>query len=318
MAGPARSMQTSQIKTAYGAATVVFVRGVVAHADRQFETEVWSEGGGGHVGPHGGYVRAAQVHSQTTEHQDIFVREPGGQEYRFALQDWKLGVRPGSNVAVGFESLPNSKTEVFRVRNMDTGQDLQISGWDQWMQEHGLMPTLGTSFWRVSFIAIVLALIMLIFFSYLDVRQHDSPYRNRSQAAHVQMIQLERGLSQREAAWRSLPRARRATEAEPAALYARAERAARDANDEEARARTNGAVPWPGLSWDTLNRTLNQLASTFDKAFFFGCLSLCITMPVLWLFISWPRRMRHNNLCKQTFVVVQHQFNEAFTRALSP
>ena len=98
--------------------------GEVLHADRVFETHVSSSGGGGSVGPNGGYVHAPQLNSETTDHQTVFVRAEDGTEQSFEWRNWNLPVRPGSKVAVIWGAKRGEGNGSFlAARNFDTGEE---------------------------------------------------------------------------------------------------------------------------------------------------------------------------------------------------
>ena len=98
------------------------VTGEVKHTDRAFETIVRSSGGGGSVGPNGGYVSAPRLDSTSVAHQNLFVRDDSGAEHSFAWSGWTLPVRSGNRVSVMWGG-PKGANEgkYLAAANLDTG-----------------------------------------------------------------------------------------------------------------------------------------------------------------------------------------------------
>lgn len=120
-------------------ARITRIEGEVLHADRQHSLHVTSRGGGGMVGPHGGYVAAPTVTSQTTEHETIFLRLADGSETSLWFRNWSVPVRPGSRLAVILAAPGTSSEEaILAARNMDTGEERWTDVRD-WAQGHGLL-----------------------------------------------------------------------------------------------------------------------------------------------------------------------------------
>ena len=135
----ALSSTKESLVTSGGKAWLCRFEGQVLHADRSFETHVSSSGGGGSVGPGGGYVAAPQLSSQTTDHQTIFVRAKDGTERSFEWRDWNLPVRPGSTVAVVWGGRNGTEVGPFLgARNLDTGEE-RWRDVQQWARNQGLL-----------------------------------------------------------------------------------------------------------------------------------------------------------------------------------
>lgn len=120
-------------------AHITRIEGEVLHADRQLGLHVSSQGGGGMVGPQGGFVAAPTLTSQTTEHERIFLRLADGSETSFWFRNWSVPVRPGSRLAVILATTGASSGEtVLAARNMDTGEERWMDI-RQWAQGNGLL-----------------------------------------------------------------------------------------------------------------------------------------------------------------------------------
>jgi hypothetical protein len=76
------------------------VEGVMARSN----TEVWSEGGGGYVGPHGGYVSAPTVRSRTSHFKEVRFVTDSGQRKTFSVEG-HVTVMPGDRVSFVYASL---------------------------------------------------------------------------------------------------------------------------------------------------------------------------------------------------------------------
>ncbi|VTU42650.1 MULTISPECIES: hypothetical protein [unclassified Variovorax] len=117
------------------------VTGEVLHSERAFETLVSSRGGGGSVGPSGGYVAPPRITSESVEHQDLFVRDDAGVEHSFSWNSWSLPVRPGNRVSVmwGGPEGSSSGTYLF-ASNLDTGESREDpKGFRSFVRRGGLV-----------------------------------------------------------------------------------------------------------------------------------------------------------------------------------
>lgn len=77
-----------------------FVVGKVLREHKHVESHIYSEGGGGYVGPHGGRVKAAQVKSYNTTRQDIFLLLESGQEISVSFPFNDIMLREGHIVTL--------------------------------------------------------------------------------------------------------------------------------------------------------------------------------------------------------------------------
>lgn len=73
--------------------------GTVGHVVHKSETKVWSQGGGGHVGPNGGTITAPTVSSSTQRWQQVRVEGDDGEPYTVTLHEDVIAF-PGDRVAL--------------------------------------------------------------------------------------------------------------------------------------------------------------------------------------------------------------------------
>ena len=152
-----------------GQAWVRRFEGVVLHADRREEMQVTAVGGGGMVGPRGGYVAPPQVESTSVQHQTVFVRDDRGREESFELQDWNVPVRPGSRLAIVWGSrLGNERGSFLAVRNIDTG-DERWRDIRTWARGQRLLAG-SMLFWPSALAALVLGLSFMAMASFARTR----------------------------------------------------------------------------------------------------------------------------------------------------
>ncbi len=76
------------------------VTGKVLEDKKHSETHVSSDGGGGYVGQHGGYVSAAQVSSTAVTKQEIWIKTDSGHEHNLQLTGYDIPLRAGHEVSV--------------------------------------------------------------------------------------------------------------------------------------------------------------------------------------------------------------------------
>ena len=82
--------------------TVTFheVRGTVLSGATGTRTNVSLSGGGGHVGPNGGYVAAPQLHTSSTDVQSLWIRTDEGRDDHFSLVGTTAAVTEGQRVVM--------------------------------------------------------------------------------------------------------------------------------------------------------------------------------------------------------------------------
>ena len=96
--------------------------GTVLDSQKHTQSHVYSEGGGGYVGPNGGRVEAATVKSYNTTRHDIFYRLPDGREEHVYFPLDSIALRNG-NVITLIAAFRGDSTSGHYVRlcNHDTG-----------------------------------------------------------------------------------------------------------------------------------------------------------------------------------------------------
>ncbi|MFN4095206.1 MAG: hypothetical protein ACK4GG_00360 [Sphingomonas sp.] len=96
--------------------------GEVKGTQRWSDTHVSSSGGGGWVGPHGGRVESAQVHSNVVQRGKFFLREDSGAEHEIHSL---FGVRDGQRVIAAWGGDTHSRRGyLMGLHNMATGERL--------------------------------------------------------------------------------------------------------------------------------------------------------------------------------------------------
>ena len=101
--------ETTQIKLSSGQVVdVLIVTGVVADDQHTSQTSFYSTGGGGYVGPQGGYVAAPVVRSETTTRQKFWITDDKGKDHELTLTDTQLPLRVGQRVTARFVARPSA------------------------------------------------------------------------------------------------------------------------------------------------------------------------------------------------------------------
>lgn len=97
--------------------------GTVITINKWSDTHVFSTGGGGHVGPQGGYVSAPQVNSHIKQRAEVFSRGNDGQEDNFDLGFSNISFREGSKIFIVWGSeLGQEKGQFLYAENLDTNE----------------------------------------------------------------------------------------------------------------------------------------------------------------------------------------------------
>ncbi len=111
-------------------------------ADRQTwsKTKVELSGGGGYVGPYGGYANAPQLVTHVSEQQEIWLRDEHGKEIPLRLHNGGIAVRVGHRVTVaGIEA--HGQSWLVEVRNTDTGhRKRMMASWGQLLHQAAVLP----------------------------------------------------------------------------------------------------------------------------------------------------------------------------------
>lgn len=76
--------------------------GVVTSIKDRSETRLHSSGGGGHVGPQGGYVPPPTIHMEKTDRLEIWIKTDGGGEECFELPTADIQLKVGQRITLIF------------------------------------------------------------------------------------------------------------------------------------------------------------------------------------------------------------------------
>ena len=79
---------------------VEYISGIVVDSQKQTQTHVYSEGGGGRVGATGGTIKAPQVKSYNTTKHDIFLKLSTEQEVHVSFELDNIAVRNGHRITL--------------------------------------------------------------------------------------------------------------------------------------------------------------------------------------------------------------------------
>lgn len=100
---------------------------VIGIRDRS-ESRMHSSGGGGYVGPHGGYVSAPTVRMETTARLEIWIKTEDGDEEPFVLPTTNISVKEGQRVTLIFYVGPDDKNHVSVLVNHNARHHWFIHG----------------------------------------------------------------------------------------------------------------------------------------------------------------------------------------------
>lgn len=94
---------------------------VVLTSHKQTQTHLYSEGGGGRVGPTGGHIKAPQLKSYNTTKHELFVRLADGRELPISFTFDNISVRPGNAITLVVVYRTDTQTGYYaRLFNQDT------------------------------------------------------------------------------------------------------------------------------------------------------------------------------------------------------
>jgi len=106
---------------------------VVLTSQKQTQTHLYSEGGGGRVGPTGGHIKAPQVKSYHTTKHELFVRLADGRELPLAFPFDNISVRPGNVVTLVVVYRADTQAGYYaRLYNQDTQLLYQTLSRPEW------------------------------------------------------------------------------------------------------------------------------------------------------------------------------------------
>lgn len=86
--------------------------GVVIGIRDRSESRLHSSGGGGYVGPHGGYVSAPTIRMETTARLEIWIRTDKGNEECAELPTTDIPLKEGQRITLVFYVGPENKNHV--------------------------------------------------------------------------------------------------------------------------------------------------------------------------------------------------------------
>jgi hypothetical protein len=156
-----------------GSAWLKRFEGIVLHSDRDREVHLTASGGGGYVGPQGGYVAPPRITSTTTEQQTIFARSADGVEQQFEWGQWTLPVRPGSRIAVLWGARTGVSTGPYiGAINLDTAEERWA--FDKWFQGQRLV-TVRLRGWLCVFLSFFLACALVFGYVYRQLSERPRP-----------------------------------------------------------------------------------------------------------------------------------------------
>lgn len=103
------------------------LNGVVADNQHSNTTRVYSSGGGGYVGPNGGYVHAAEIHSQVTTRQSVWITDDESKDTEISFRNRQVPLRVGHRVTARFV-MPQGSDE-WRLETFVNHSSQQVHSW---------------------------------------------------------------------------------------------------------------------------------------------------------------------------------------------
>lgn len=112
---------------------VNYISGTVVGSQKHTQSHLYSEGGGGWVGPTGGKVKAPEIKSYNTTKHEIFLKLPTNQELSVCLELDGVALREGHLITLLAVFQSDMDTGVYaRLCNHTTGILYNILTVDQW------------------------------------------------------------------------------------------------------------------------------------------------------------------------------------------
>lgn len=115
--------------------------GLVIGINDRSEIHVRSSGGGGHVGPQGGYVPAPRIHSVKTDRLEIWIKNDGGSEECFDLPTTDIPLREGQRITLIFYVGQENKNHVSVLVNHNANRHWFLLTADALAQVLAINPT---------------------------------------------------------------------------------------------------------------------------------------------------------------------------------
>ena len=103
------------------------LNGVVADNQHSSSTRVYSSGGGGYIGPNGGYIEAAEIHSEVTTRQSVWITDDESKDGEVRFRNRKVSLRVGQRVTARFVALEGS--DEWRLEIFVNHSSQQVHSW---------------------------------------------------------------------------------------------------------------------------------------------------------------------------------------------
>lgn len=115
--------------------------GVVIKIRDHSEARLSSSGGGGHVGPHGGYVPAPTIHMETTARLEIWIKTDNGNEECAELPTTDIPLKEGQRITLIFYVGPEDKNHVSVLVNHNAHRHWFVMNAESFAQAIAINPT---------------------------------------------------------------------------------------------------------------------------------------------------------------------------------
>jgi hypothetical protein len=106
---------------------VLTLNGIVADNQHSSSTRVYSSGGGGYVGPNGGFVDAAEIHSEVTTRQSVWITDDQSKDTEIWFRNRRIPLRVGQQVTASFVKPPGSRE--WRLETFVNHSTQQVHSW---------------------------------------------------------------------------------------------------------------------------------------------------------------------------------------------
>ena len=103
------------------------LHGVVAENQHSSSTRVYSSGGGGYIGPNGGFIDATQIHSEVTTRQSVWITDNESRDTEVRFQNRQVPLRIGQRVTARFV-MPQGSDE-WRLETFVNHSSRQVYSW---------------------------------------------------------------------------------------------------------------------------------------------------------------------------------------------
>jgi len=150
----------SEYKAKSGSLKFFRTSGIVLDAKRSSETHVSSSGGGGYVGPYGGNVQAAQVHSSVVTTDDIWIKTENGAEEQVSFTNKGIALRSGQRITIiHVIPYPCKKGPCLTLINHDDGNTYTIKNVREFWKSDMMKGVLTKVFMQVALIGVAVFLL---------------------------------------------------------------------------------------------------------------------------------------------------------------